>query len=949
MANRIDDNQENILGQAVQQFIDARLQGREPDLNEFVKQYPQLELQIRRKIRNLGKIDTLFDSLLKADEGDFEDETAGQDLVGRKIGNFEIVEMIGRGGMGVVYLARDTRLKRSVAIKCIPAGLTGDSTAKTRFMREAELLASLNHPNIAVIHEIIEEDKSGYLILEYVPGQTLSEHIAHQPLELEEVLSIGQQIADAVSAAHKKGVIHRDLKPDNIKITPEGRVKVLDFGLAKPSVSESERSDVTATEPGRIIGTPAYMSPEQARGKSIDHRTDIWSFGCIMYQMLTGHYPFEGQTATDTLVHIIEHQPDWEALPKKTPENIRVLLRRCLEKDPDKRLGDIADAAGEISKTLSKSAVAQVVAKSAKTSKVPMIIGLVAVIIVLFIISLKFILQKEIQPSPKEIRLVVLPFENLGPADDEWFADGMTDEITSRLAGIHGLGVISRQSAIQYKNKEKSTPQIAKELGVDYILEGTIQREQPSDPNSRVKIRPQLIRVANDTHVWADIYENNMGKVFHIQSEVAESVVQALDIALFEMERQTLRSEPTKNMEAYVYYLRGIDYSSRQDHNKDNLIIAIEMYEMAIKLDDKFALAHARLSVAHSGMYHFSHDRSKERIAMAWEESEKALNLDPELPEAHWARGLYHYWGRSEYELALKELEIARKSQPNNSRFLASIGHVQRRQGKFNEALANYKRALELDPQSRAGTIATTLLWLRRYQEAEHYYERAISLAPNEDFNHFVKAILYLMWKGSTVEARSVLDRASKYFNLEDKQRFVNLLFELDIFERNYQGALDRLFFIPEDLDKRNCFVPNVLRYARIYEYMNKKELAEKYYNKARIILEAKIQQDPNDDRFHSALGIAYAGLGRKEDAVHEGRRAVKLIPYTKDIEKGFARATDLAYIYTMVGEYDAAVDQIEFLLSVPGELSIPLLQIDPAWDPLRKHPRFQKLINLDK
>jgi serine/threonine protein kinase len=456
-----DDNQESSLDQAVQQFIDARLRGEQPDIEEFVKQYPELEHQIKQKILNLQRINTLFDTLVQTDESDFEDTATGQDLVGEKIGSFEIVEIIGRGGMGVVYLAHDTRLDRSVAVKSIPAELQADSTAQARFQREAKLLASLNHPNIAVIHEIIEQDKGAdYLVLEYVPGQTLAQRIAHKPLKLEEALSIGQQVAEAVSAAHDEGVIHRDLKPGNIKITPDGRVKVLDFGLAKPSSSKDIKSDITATEPGRVIGTPAYMSPEQARGKSTDHRTDIWSFGCIMYQMLTAHLPFEGETSTDTLARIIEREPDWELLPQETPADIRALLQRCLEKDPDRRLGDIGDAAIEISETLSKPATAPPV----KLGRIAMIIGAIAIGIILLVIILKYIPQKEIRPSSKQIRLVVLPFQNLGPVEDEYFADGITDAITARLAVIRGLGVISRQSAMQYKDRERNTQQIAKEL-----------------------------------------------------------------------------------------------------------------------------------------------------------------------------------------------------------------------------------------------------------------------------------------------------------------------------------------------------------------------------------------------------------------------------------------------------------------------------------------------------
>jgi serine/threonine protein kinase len=496
MTKPIDDNQKHIIDEAVQLFVDAQLLGQEPNIDEFVKQYPDLEQQIRQKIQNLLKIDTLFDSLVQADESEFESTIVAEDLSGRKVGFFEIIEVIGRGGMGIVYLAHDTKLDRSVAVKSMPPELRDEVAVRTRFQREAKLLASLNHPNIAVIYDIIEQDGVGYLILEYVPGETLAARIASEPLKLEEALSIGQQIAEAVSAAHKEDVVHRDLKPGNIKITPDGRIKVLDFGLAKAFVVEGNSQETNVTQHGRIIGTPTYMSPEQARGKSIDHRTDIWSFGCIMYEMLTGHVPFEGQTATDTLVQIIERQPDWEILSESTPMNIRVLIRRCLEKDSRQRLQHIADAVLEIRETLSlPMAVPPVTTPSSdsfeakrapkKQSIKTLIIIAAIIVVVLSIVTVLFTSRKHAQSSPKQILLVVLPFENLGSTEDEYFADGVTDSITARLAGLHGLSVISRQSAMQYKNRERNTRQIAEELGIDYILEGTVQRERPTEPTSR--------------------------------------------------------------------------------------------------------------------------------------------------------------------------------------------------------------------------------------------------------------------------------------------------------------------------------------------------------------------------------------------------------------------------------------------------------------------------------
>ncbi len=862
---------------------------------------------------------------------------------GGQIGPFRIERELGRGAVGVVYLAHDTKLDRPVAIKSLPAEVMENPKARSRFSREARVLASLNHPNIATIYEEFEEAEDvAYLILEYVPGQTLAERIAKKPLKLEEALSIALQIAEAVAAAHEHDVIHRDLKPGNIKITPEGKVKVLDFGLAKVVGGEALDQQSTVTEPGRVIGTPAYMSPEQARGKATDKRSDIWSFGCVLYEMLSGRVPFKGETVSDTLANILQTDPNWHALPESTPANIQVLLRRCLEKDPRRRLQHIGDARIEISETLSKPATAP----PAKLRRIAMIIGAVAIGIILSGIALKFIPKKEIQPSPKEIRLVVLPFENLGPAEDEYFAAGITDAITARLAVIHGLGVISRQSAMQYKDREKNTRQIAKELGVDYILEGTVQRERPSDPTSRVRIIPQLIRASEDRHVWAQIYDDDMSEVFRLQSELAERVAQALDVTLLEPERQTLQSRPTENLEAYDYYLRGNEYFLRSILEND-FRIALGMYEKAVELDPTFALAHAQLSRTNMMMYWHYYDRSEERRAMAKQAVDRAFQLNPNLPEAHLALGHYYYHGHLDYDRALEQFAIARKSQPNNSEVLEFVGYVQRRQGKFEEALGNIKRAFELDPLASrlAYQVALTFKLLRKYPEAERYYDRAISLSPDWPIPYARKANLYLLWEGKTEKARAVLQEALENIKSTENFEIVDWLVDIDVFDGNYQEALDRLSLKSKDIDNQYYFIPNAQRYALIYRYMNKNELAKKYYDEARSILETKIREQPEDARFHSALGIAYAGLGRKEDALREGKLAVELLPVTKEAMRGLWRVEELARIYVMVGEFNAAIDQLEFLLSNPGWMSIPLLRLDPAWDPLRDHPRFKKLL----
>jgi TolB-like protein/Flp pilus assembly protein TadD len=941
-----NDNQSVIFKKALTRFVDECLQGKKPGIDEFVRQYPQCEDQLKKRIQDLKEIDFLFDTLFQADESEFKNTTDERDLVGKKVGSFEIKKIIGRGGMGTVYVAHDTKLDRSVAVKSVPAVLHANSTAQALFKSEAKLLASLNHPNIAVIHDIIEEDKSGYLVLEYIPGQTLAERIAHVPLKLHEALSIGQQIAEAVSAAHNKGVIHRDLKPGNIKIMPDGRVKVLDFGLAKVQANEDKPAETTVSQSGRLIGTPAYMSPEQVLGKDIDHRTDIWSFGCIMYEMMTDKHPFECETVTDTLARIVERQPDWELLPKEIPDNIRILLRRCLQKNRDERLGDIADAVSEIKEALS----VPVPSVTTKFQKAAMIFGAFIIIIITAII-MRFIPRQQALPALEKIRLVVLPFENLGPAEDEYYADGITDAITARLAGLHGLSIISRHSAIQYKKCEKATRQIADELAVDYILEGTVQCEQTTNSIRRVRIIPQLIKASNDAHVWTEIYDDEMSEVFRLQSDLAERVAQTLDIALLEPEHRALTTRPTENVEAYEYLLQGEDYKNRSGLEKDfherGLKIAIQMYERAVELDPSFALAFAKLCVAHCDTYKFNYDMSHKRLAQAKQAVSKALELDPDLPEAHQALGHYHLV-QSDNDSALEQFEIARKSQPNNSETIQMIGYIQGMQGKFTEALANFNKALELSPlnfplMTHAGY---TCNYLHRYSEAERYFNHAISLAPHQSGPYEYKAWLYLIWEGSTEKARRVL--AEALHNIEPTENLiVNYLVMLDIFDREYQKALDRLSSKPDDANDLQDFVRNCLKYGQIYTYMDKKEPAEKHYGDARSVLESKIDQQPEESWLHSSLGIAYAGLGRKQDAITEGNLAVKLASDNAMIYP--YRIDELARIYVMVGEFDTALDQLELLLSRPAQTTIPLLRLDPAWDPLRNHPRFKKLIEADK
>ena len=770
MAGLIDDNQEKTVEEAVQQFVDAQLQGQKPNIDEFVKQYPEIEDKLRQRIRNLQKIDTLFDSLVHANESDFEDEDTviKDELVGRKIGSFEIVEMIGRGGMGVVYLAHDTKLDRSVAIKSIPPKLAGDSTTRTRFRREAKLLASLNHPNIAAIHDIIEQDEgAGYLILEYVPGETLAQRIAREPLNLEEALSIGQQVAEAVSAAHEKSIVHRDIKPGNIKITPEGNVKVLDFGLAKASVDEGRSAETAVTQPGRVIGTPAYMSPEQACGKPTDKRSDIWSFGCLMYEMLTDHLPFDGDTATEILARIIEREPDWEVLPQEIPANIRALLRRCLEKDPRRRLRDIGDAAIEIKETLTLPATATAARPAAPVRTLrrwAMAIGLVAgAIVVLLALGLN-IGRWLGGAGPGRIKsLAVLPLKNLtGDPEQEYFADGMTEALIANLGKIGALQVRSRTSIMQYKDVKKPLPEIARELNVDVVVEGSVMRVA-----ERVRITAQLIHAPTDTHLWVGSYERDLRDILTLLSEVALTIARQIEITVTPDQEARLAARRPVNPETYEAYLKGMFHLNKM--TPEGTEKGLDYLRQAIEKDPADPLAYGGLALGYAVSAH-GPGAPLDASAQATAAALKALELDDTVAEAHSALAinkLYEDWdwagAEQAFQRALKLNSSLAPTRGHYSFYLLLFGRT-------NEASAEMRRVQELDPLAPIyyAWQGWQYWWTGQYDEAIDEARKSLELDSDFPIGLYVLGSVYAE-KGMYEEAikahqrAGVVDRAWKY------------------------------------------------------------------------------------------------------------------------------------------------------------------------------------------
>jgi serine/threonine-protein kinase len=544
--------------------------------------------------------------------------------------------------------------------------------------------------------------------------------------------------------------------------------------------------------------------------------------------------------------------------------------------------------------------------------------------------------------------LVVLPFENLGSADQEYFADGITEEITGKLSGLSGLGVIARTSAVQYKKTTKGLKEIGAELGVGYVLQGTIRWGTAEGGSQRVRVSPALIKVSDGTQVWSESYDAVLSDVFKMQASIASEVASAMGVALLKPEEASLKTVSTTNSEAYDYYLRGVEYRHRS-YQKQEMEIASEMFQKAIELDPTFALAHARLAEIYFGIYWFFYDHTENRLAMGKSEVDRALEIDPNLPEAHFSLGYYYYWGRLDYDNALREFRKYAEAKPNSGEIQLAIGAVQRRQGKMEDAIASITKACELDPRSTEDVynLAQTLTLVRRYAEAEKAQKRAISLSPELSTQREWLMMLYLLRDGNTRAAREAMKDAEGIFGREkdDILRYRYVLIEgLD---GNYQKAIDLVegASLPA-IDNQFYFAPKQLLLGQIYGRMGDPARARACFDSARTIIQAKIQERPDDARYYSALGIAYAGLGKHTEAISNGKRGVELLPVEKEAWRGSIRIEEMARIYAMAGDADLAVAELERLLSIPSPMSKQLLQADPTFAPLRDNPRFKKLVS---
>jgi len=499
---------------------------------------------------------------------------------------------------------------------------------------------------------------------------------------------------------------------------------------------------------------------------------------------------------------------------------------------------------------------------------------------------------------------------------------------------------------MQYKNTDKSLKQIGEELGVEYVLEGTVQWEKLPDGKKRIRVNPELINIENSTQIWSKPYEAEFSSAFTLQSEIAATVAEALNLNLISSEQKNLENEITNNSEAYDLYLKG-DYFLQDISNEKNQRIAEEMLEKAIELDDKFAEAYARLSTVQSNMHWSYFERSEENLKKSKANAEKALLINNDLPEGHVAMGDYYYHGILDYESALKEYNEALKLNPNHLDAINGIAFVLRRQGKMDETIEYLKKTYELNPRDyqTVFSIGETYSLLRKYDLATAFLDKLNLIAPEAVHPYYSKALNFLLKDGDTKKCREIISKAQESKLGLESHLFTTTLYLCDNLDGNYSEALKRIKGIKE-VEDQFYYKPEDLYLAETYSFMNNHSLAEKHFKSAIKVIKEKVKKSPEDSRLYTALGIAYAGLGEKEDAVREGLKGYDLLPVSREAWRGSFRLLDLAKIYTMVGEHELALDAIEDLLNRPTDAISPwLLKLDPTWEPLRGNPRFQKLI----
>ena len=675
---------------------------------------------------------------------DDEDDEAFEPTVARMLkdfGDYELLEEIGRGGQGVVYRARQKSLNRIVALKVIGLAHWATEAHVKRFRLEAEAAASLNHPCIVPIYEVGERDGACYFSMGLVEGGQLDAVAKREPMPIRHAAELIAKLARTVHYAHEHGILHRDIKPGNILLDAKGEPHLTDFGLARLVETES-----TVTRTMEVLGTPSYMAPEQAVGNNarVTSATDIYGLGAVLYQLLTGHPPFAGGTTYETVRLVLDTEPRQpRLLNPKVDRDLATICLKCLEKDPQRRYSSALALAEDLERWLKHEPIPRPAHWNLHPRKE---MGAAESSIALLVASLVALaaaigrndLEERICPSPPATGIAVLPFEDRSEDKaNAYFADGIQDEILTRLSKIADLKVISRTSTQHYKNAPRNLPEIARQLDVAHVLEGSVQKS-----GDTVRVNVQLIKAANDSHLSADTSDRKLTDIFSVEREVAKAIAEQLRAKLTGQEEQVIDAKPTDNVEAYDAYLRGL--ALLKAANPDALATQKYLRE-AVRLDPKFALSWALLSWFDAAMYRST--SLPQTIALreeARQAAETALTLQPNLGEAVLAKGFYHYACLRDYDTAVPYFEQARQLLPNSSLVLQSLAFLERRRGHWDRSESYFNEAERLDPRNAdlLGGHALNYVLLRRFPEALRKFDQVLNITPDDVETVALKALV---------------------------------------------------------------------------------------------------------------------------------------------------------------------------------------------------------------
>jgi TolB-like protein/Tfp pilus assembly protein PilF len=871
----------------------------------------------------------------------------------RMLGNFgdyELLEEIGCGGQGIVYRARQKSLNRTVALKVIGLGYWATETHLKRFRREVQATASLEHPGIVPIYEIGEREGCCYFSMKFVEGGQLDEVVRRQPIPIRGAVELIAKVARTVHYAHEHGILHRDIKPGNILLDAKGEPLLTDFGLARLVEAES-----TITHTLEVLGTPSYMAPEQAAGEhtKLSKATDVYGLGAVLYQLLTTYPPFAGGTTYETIKLLLETEPRQpRLLNPKIDRDLSTICLKCLEKDPKHRYSSTLELAEDLEHWLKHEPIRAhrtgIFSRGRKwVRRNPAMAALIPLSLALAAAAGWIVWKSESEffPHPVPNGIAVLPFENLsGDPGNAYFADGIHEEILTRLASIAGLKVISRTSTQQYQSKPRNLREIARQLGVANILEGSVQKAA-----DQVRVNVQLINAQTDSHLWAETYDRKLTDIFGLESEIAKGIAESLEAKLTGREEQALAVKPTNNPEAYDAYLRGLSLDARSSPSSE----AAGFYERAVQLDPNFALAWARLSREQASLYEGLADTTPPtRRDAAKSALENAQRLEPNSPETRLALGYYQYWVLGDYGLAKTTFKEVSKLLPGNSEIPAALGHLTQSGGHVDESIAYFEQGLTLDPRNMNLLVgaAETYAMLRQFPVATKLYDRALDVIPNDPELMGSKATIYQA-EGNLQEAAKLLAQTPSGTAFGAKRTQLRL-------ERNHAEAIRLLQAkraqVPSDLE----WVKGVdlLHLAVAQRLLGDTAGAKVTAEQARNTLEPLYKEQPDNPQPPTPvlLPLANALLGERDSALREEERAIMTHAPISETSNTARLAVEelLALIQTFLGENSRAISTLTRLLQTPygsylygpAPVTPALLRLDPLWDPLRADPAFQKL-----